>query len=170
MKATDHSKTSSENMDYLSSASAATWILVADTEGIKVLEKTGIKFHLVNQFPKPDLAISGMDNDTLGRGGAYGAGRHKYEPSMEASRQERTELARRLAEWLDKKLALNEFSRLGIVAAPQMLGEIRNALGDQVAGRIYAEVDKEFLGSGVQGLHDHLNRVLPGPGRSTTLS
>ncbi len=141
----------------------STLVVVANSRHAKIFMRHNRHFHFIEEIECEDRAISGLDNKTLGRGGAYGAGRHKYEPSMTESRQEQIGLAHDLACWLNKEFEQKKFESLVLVAAPAMLGEIRKALGKSVASAIIAESNKQLIQANDAQLSEELLKIIPGP-------
>lgn len=140
-----------------------TWAVVADTSIVKIFERNGHHFDFVEDILKPDMDVTGLNNNTLGRGGAYGAGRHKYEPSMQESRQEQMALARTAAAWLDQQFTKGSFDHLVLIAAPEMLGEMRKVLSRDVSHAIIAESNKQFTGYNEREVSKEILKVIPGP-------
>ena len=141
----------------------STLVVVADSRLARIFSRHNRHFHFVEEIERDDRAISGLDNKTLGRGGAYGAGRHKFEPGMEESRQEQIGLARDLACWLDKEFSRQKFESLVLVASPLMLGEIRKALSKPVSNAIIAESNKQLIHMNDAELTAELLKIIPGP-------
>jgi protein required for attachment to host cells len=52
------------------------------------------------------------------------------------------------------------FDRLVICAAPQMLGEIRNAISPKLKQSVYAEIDKDLIHIKLSDLPKHLQDVI----------
>lgn len=141
----------------------STLVVIANSRHAKIFMRHNRHFHFIEEMECDDRAISGLDNKTLGRGGAYGAGRHKYEPSMTESRQEQIGLAHNLACWLNKEFEQKKFESLVLVAAPAMLGEIRKALGKPVSNAIIAESNKQLIQVNDAQLAEELLKIIPGP-------
>lgn len=151
------------NPNILAGTPLSTCVVLADSRCARIYMRHNRHFHYVTELEKENLAISGLDNKTLGRGGAYGAGRHKYEPSLGESRQEEIGLAQDLARWLDQQYETKTFKSLVLVASPVMLGEIRKALSRAVAGAIIAESNKQLLHHQEAELTAELLKIIPGP-------
>lgn len=144
------------------------WIVVADSHSVKIFSKHGRTLHFVHALQQPDMEIDGMDNAGRGRGrsgGVNSAGRHAYDPSMEESRQAELALAREAVLWLDHEFSHQKFKSLVLIAAPQMLGELRQCLTRQLSGVIIAESSKNILGSGSNDLSQEILKIIPGPDR-----
>ena len=141
------------------------WIVIADRTKARILSMNGRDFDVVRVFHADGDMDDGLDNDTVGRGGSYGAGRHKYEPGMEESRQVELGLAQKISIALETSLARRDFAELAVAAPPQMLGEIRKALPATVLKTLVAESDKNMTGLADRELREELLSVVPGPDR-----
>lgn len=141
------------------------WVVLADRTRARILYMNGRDFEVVRVFHADSEMDDGLDNDTVGRGGSFGAGRHKYEPSMEESRQVELALAREISLALETALARRDFAELAVIAPPQMLGEIRKTLPTSVLKTLVAESDKNMMGLADRELHGELLAVIPGPNR-----
>lgn len=141
------------------------WVVVADRTQARILGRENRDFQEIYAFQAPRHLDDGLNNNTIGRGGAYGAGRHKYEPAMEESRQTELALARNVAKYLETAHARRQYSELAIVAAPRMLGELRNAMPSVVLKTLVSECDKDIVQLDGQQLREALLAVLPGPDR-----
>ncbi len=148
-----------QNASYMNEP-RSTWIVVADKNHARILAKSQRRLHPLHTISRSDMSV-GLTNDTVGRGGAYGAGRHAYEPSMQESRQEEITLARDISHWLDHSLAQNRFESLVLIASPQMLGEIRKSLSKQVIERIIVESNKQMANISTPQLEEELRALLP---------
>lgn len=151
------------NPNILAGTPLSTCVVLADSRCARIYMRHNRAFHFVMELEREDLAVSGLDNKTLGRGGGYGAGRHKYEPSLAESRQEEIGLAHDLARWLEQQYDLKRFKSLVLVAPPKMLGEIRKALSGAVANAIIAESNKQLMRYNDADLSAELLKIIPGP-------
>lgn len=141
------------------------WVVIADRQRARILSRSGRDFDAVKVLHADSGLDDGLNNDTIGRGGASGAGRHKYEPSMEESRQVELSLARDIATCLETALTRRDFAELAVAAPPQMLGEIRKSLPAAVLKALVAESDKNLMNMADRELRDELLSMMPGPER-----
>ena len=141
------------------------WVVLADKKQARVMLRSGRKFEEMKHFDAPEDMDDGLDNSTVGRAGAYGAGRHKYEPGINESRQVEQMLARDVAVFLEDSVARRDFAELAVVAPPQMLGEIRKCLSKNVLKTLVAESDKNLMALPAQDLQEALLKIIPGPDR-----
>lgn len=140
-------------------------IVIADGEVAKIMRLQEKGFERVHEIKQPDMHVDGRDNQDKGRGSGVGgngasAGRHAYEPSMEEGRQEEMALAKKLALWLDRALSQQQFSALVLIAAPQMLGELRKCLSKQVEDAIIAESNKHLTRHPENQLPTELRKII----------
>lgn len=141
------------------------WAVVADKSRARIFMRIGKSFQEIHEFTAPEIMTDGLDNDTVGRSGAYGAGRHKYEPGINESRQAEQALARQVAGYLERGEARRDYTELAVTATPQMLGEIRKNLSKNVLKVLVAESDKNLMGLPDDDLRDALLEIVPGPDR-----
>lgn len=137
-----------------------TWLLVADEKIARIFAKQGKQLEAIDEMQSTLPVPIGIGNDTVGRGGAAGSGRHKYEPSMEESRQEQTMFAREIGEVLSTALNKGDFQRLLVVAAPAMLGYLRENMPRNVKNTIAVEANKQLTSHTKPELERELNEFL----------
>ena len=138
------------------------WVVIADKTEARVLSKNNREFDVLKTFQANERMDDGLDNNTVGRGHHDGA-RHKYEPSLEESRQVELALAKDVASFLETALATREFSELVLVAPPQMLGQIRKALSSNILKTLVAQSDKNLMNVAGHQLRKELLAIAPGP-------
>jgi protein required for attachment to host cells len=87
-----------------------------------------------------------LETDRPGRrfGGTHGH-RHAVDGERSTHRHETEQFARSVARMLDTARTRNEFDRLVLIAAPRMLGLLREALPEACRDVIAAEVPKDFV-------------------------
>lgn len=154
-----------ETRPHYSSAQQSAWVVIADKRRAVVFAQHLRHFHFVYEINKKDKAIDGLDNEGIGRGGNYNMGRHGFTPSMDESRQEECALAKDISVWLEQQLQRDRFKQLVLVAAPQMLGEIRKGLSKQVMDTVIAQADKDLTNHNESDLTQELLKIIPGPDR-----
>jgi protein required for attachment to host cells len=87
-----------------------------------------------------------LETDRPGRrfGGTHG-NRHAVDGERSTERHELEQFARAVARTLDSARTRDEFDRLVLIAAPRMLGLLREALPDTCRSVVAAEVPKDFV-------------------------
>ncbi|MCF8511373.1 MAG: host attachment family protein [Rhodobacteraceae bacterium] len=121
----------------------AAWIVVADGEKAMVLENVGTPV-------APKLSVIARDEAGPVIGASDRAGRMADGGPNQRSALEQPDFARLnserfvgdLIEMLDHKLRGAAFDTLILVAPPQMLGALRNAMEDTLRACVVAEIDK----------------------------
>ncbi|CUI01094.1 host attachment family protein [Leisingera aquaemixtae] len=125
-----------------------TWVLVADSEKALFLENT-------TDAQNPNLKVRRKDeqeNPSNREQSANRPGRFNDGPSVHRSAVDDTDwhqlakerFASDLADRLYKMAHKGQFERLVLVAAPEVLGELRKNLHKEVADRVVAEVAKNL--------------------------
>lgn len=127
-----------------------TWFFVADRSRVLVYrpdEEGGL--HKVHDFDEPAVrehAIAIMTDrpgrraDSAGRGGPRSAMDRRSTPQE----TEVQHFVDTLADWLHTAATRGAFGQLVIVAAPQMLGELRGKLSKPVTEKLVGTLDKGF--------------------------
>lgn len=143
-----------------------TWVVAADDFHAHIFERRDGQLKAVSDLkPAHDAEIE-MGNGFVGRIGPMGnssSARHKFEPSMQQSRQEEIAFAHQIALLLNDAAGRDAFEKLVIVAAPQMLGYLRDGMNDQTRRRVAAEVSKEFANLPSPELQERLLSILSDP-------
>jgi protein required for attachment to host cells len=152
-----------------------TWILIADGGRARLLEQdrksrsfkpTSEREFIGNTAQSKEIASDrpGRTFDSAGRGqpGDAGAhGRHAMEPGTDPQRHAEYEFARDLSEHLETAANRHRFDRLVLVAAPKILGDLRELLPKTVHGKIVAEINKDLTKIPTRDLGKHLDPHLP---------
>ncbi len=142
------------------------WIVVADSKSARVFARNGQNnLALVNVLRHAPPVETELSNSTVGRGGAYGAGRHKYEPGMEESRQDEISFAQELSQFLEDEILKGHFDELMLIAAPQMLGLVRKSLGKNTQAALGFTADKNYGTMEEPELKAELLKLIPRPSR-----
>ncbi len=129
--------------------SKTVWIVVADGGRARVLKANegmtkldmALDYELVaDRRPSRDI-----DADRPGRTRDRAAqGRHAYEPPTDPHEHEKIEFARKIARLLDEERKKLAYDELILVAAPKMLGLLRETLPRETLKLLRAEVPKDF--------------------------
>jgi len=152
-----------------------TWILIADGGRARLLEQdrksrtfkpTSERDFFGTTAQSKEIASDrpGRTFDSGGRGQAGDAGahgRHAMEPSTDPQRHAEYEFARDLSEHLETASNRHRFDHLVLVAAPKILGDLRELLPKTVQGKIVAEVNKDLTKIPMRDLGKHLDPHLP---------
>lgn len=86
-----------------------------------------------------------LESDRPGRGAhRVTPSRHAIDGERSAERHEAEQFARQVARAIDAARVRHEFDRLVIMAAPRMLGLLREALPDSCRPVVAAEIPKDF--------------------------
>lgn len=139
------------------------WVVVADKGITRIFRKPDGHLELIGEIFPEEETETRLENKTVGRvvsSGGGGSVHHKYEPHMDASRQNALFYAREFSDWLGKAVQENVFDRLVLVAAPQTLGDLRSVMDEKVQRRIIAEVDKDLTKLNERELFEALGDVL----------
>lgn len=142
-----------------------TWILIADGAHARIYANhgpgKGIEAVEGGKFDGDHRPDRELMSDKPGRTHeSVGDTRHAYAPPTDPHRELKREFSENLAEMLDKELAEKSFDRLVLVAAPKTLGDLRQALSEQVKAKLYAELDKDLTKTPAKELPEHLGAVL----------
>lgn len=137
-----------------------TWVLVADGEKALFLVNDGdAEYPVLNvrreehQENPPDHVQSA--NRPGRQGESSGPRRYAYEDT-DWHELAKDRFADNLAEMLYERAHRGDFRRIVIVAAPSVLGELRDKLHSEVADRVVGEVDKTLTNHPV----DEIEKVL----------
>lgn len=141
--------------------STITWAILADARSARICENSGPNKgfavvpdgHLTAQEPSDYADAPGLAHSSHGPGRA---GMTRRDPKSMAANA----FARQIADELGQRHAAGAFDRLILVAAPQMMGELREALNGPVQASILAEVNKDLTDVALPDLPKHLAHVL----------
>lgn len=125
------------------------WILVADGARARIFECLGtgrdIEIAETNRFEEHHPPSHEIGRDRPARvHDSVGPGRHAVEPKVDPHRQMEVEFAGHLADLLNERLAAGDYDSLLIIAAPEMLGNLRKALNEPVRAKVIAELAKDL--------------------------
>lgn len=142
-----------------------TWILVANgTQAFIALNHGpghGIEQDLEHEFQGENLHSRDIMADAPGRSfDSGGQGRHAMERPSDPQRLTQQEFAREIAAYIDKAAEKKKFDRLVVVAAPHMLGDLRQHLSHNTKDKITAELSKDLTQTPLHKLPDHLGEVM----------
>lgn len=141
-----------------------TWILIADGGHARVLSHSGpgkplegVKGLTFSQDP-----LSGQEVATGLQGGPGSAGSHGVGNGTHKDPAGKSEAAfvKGVAEQLGLEFQRGRFNRLVIAAAPQALGDIRQALTPQLKEVVMAELPKDLTNIPSDRLPSHFEDIL----------
>lgn len=141
---------------------SSTWIIVADASRARLFEAGSSSSDIFETetltHPEGRLHEQDLTSDLPGR--AYdssGEGRHAMGSSVEPKKHEIEEFARQVASHLDKARTDNRLKDLILIAAPAMLGELRNALSAETKKLVGTEIDKDLTQHSLEDIQQHLS-------------
>lgn len=131
---------------------AQTWVLVADAGSARIYSASHSdgrpKYVPLFNFDNAGRHSRSRDlgTDAPGRSvESVGGARHAQEPRTDPQRHAKQVFAKSVAEYLDRNALAQEFESLVLIAAPQMLGDLRDALGREAKDKVVREVAKDLM-------------------------
>ncbi len=145
---------------------AKTWVVVADSTRARIFRTETARDPLEEietlTHPKagthdgdPPRALPGRSFDRAGHG------RHAMESPTDPRKVEAVFFARRIAHHVDAARARHAFQHLILVAAPAMLGLLRDKLARETLKQVVLEVDKNLVKERPEVIRAHLPEYLP---------
>lgn len=141
------------------------WVLTANGVGYTVFAHDK-KFAPLSQIKRVDwpggrTPARDIDADRPGRTfDSGGQGRHAMEPRTNAHEEEEQRLARDIADALAEAQQTGAYRSLIIIAAPRLLGKLRDQLPPAVRQTVVAEVDKDLTAYDANELTDWLRKAV----------
>jgi protein required for attachment to host cells len=126
-----------------------TWIMVIDRKKAHVFYKASSGLELIADA-LPDFKEKGHDL-TNSSGVEAPEGPQKYEV---------THFARNLTAWLEEAHKRDAFDELVLVAAPRMLGQVREHLPTGLRKQIIGEISKDLTNLSIPDIQRHLSNVI----------
>lgn len=134
------------------SAQDRTWIVLADSSRarIHVADEKLTRSKLMRELEHPESRVKGIDLNATERGRTssrirnVGGQRSAMEPHTDPREVEWSNFARELANELEHGRTHNAFDELIIVAPPQFLGQLRDAMTDHLHDMVRADVPKNL--------------------------
>lgn len=128
----------------------AIWILVADSGAARIFTAGGATGPLTElesiAHPEGRLPARELTSDLPGRAfDSAGQGRHIMEKEVGPRQQAATDFAHLLAGRLEQARAQGGLQRLALVAPPEFLGLLREALGRQLQRLVVLEQDRNLV-------------------------
>lgn len=136
------------------------WVLSADVHKARLFAAAtphSKRIEEIKTFLQPDTALPERElvSDTVGN---FNRGAKIPRTSPKDKRIE--EFARNVTEFLETAHKQGEFYKLGVVAAPQMLGELRSRFSTDLSKDLCFEIDKNVTQLGASELRQHLPEQL----------
>lgn len=128
-----------------------TWILVADEAVARILEKPrkGIELKPVEELTDPDAHARERELHSGPHGRRAGAGGANPQATVSASDSERHQHAKlfaaRVAQRLLELRREKRYDEIHIIAAPRLLGYLRNEFHSEVSDVIVDSLDKDLI-------------------------
>lgn len=111
------------------------------------------------EWPGGRLASRDVNADRPGRSfDSGGQGRHAMEPRGDVHEEEGVRFTREIAHQLAESQRSGAFGQLVIIAAPRLLGQLRDALPDPVQRCVTHEIAKDLTAYDAQQLTDWLRK------------
>ncbi len=126
---------------------ATTWVVVANSSAVSFFSVSGQEIKRIEQidFPPGRERASELLSDKPGTTfDSMGEGRHSYSTEVDVHTHEQEVWAHQIAEKLRHAWDRQEFQRLALIAPPDFLGELRQAIPNSVKKTIWKEVNKEI--------------------------
>ena len=127
-----------------------TWILISNASRARLfsIPRKGKSWQTLREFEHPESRLRGHEimADRPGRTHQRAAKetRAGLQPPTDPKDIEAEHFAQQLAAVLKDGHGRHAYSRLVLVAPPQFLGLLRKSIGDQVAKRVSASLDKDL--------------------------
>jgi len=142
-----------------------TWVMVADAARARFFVSEGHDILPVDGATMENPAAHGfsrdLGSDKPGRSmESVGGMHHAEEPRTDPHRAVKADFARRVADYVEQNAAANKFDDLVMVAPPQMLGDLRSALGRHAAARLTGTAAKDLMKIPAAELKSHLQPIL----------
>jgi protein required for attachment to host cells len=127
-----------------------TWLLVANRTRARILEIKSVRDQPIERvaFANPAGRAHERDLDSDAAGRFYGKGEREQAHSANASESlaehETDRFVADLREFLDHARSEQRFERLWLIAAPALLGRLRNTFSKPLRRRVELEIDKDL--------------------------
>jgi protein required for attachment to host cells len=140
------------------------WIVVADAAQARVLVNDGPSHGLTveRELTHETLPSREIDSDRPGRtNDSHGQFRHPLAPPTDPARDRKYRFAREIIRTLDDARKQNAFERVYLVAPPQLLGDLREAMTAELRKMVAGEMNKDLTKVPVRDLPSFLGKLLP---------
>ena len=146
-------------------AGKSEWVLTANGTGYRIFahDKKFLPLEEVKNlgWPSGRIPSRNIDADRPGRSfDSGGQGRHAMEPRSDAHAEEEVRFAREIADTLAEAQRTGAYDRLIIIAAPRLLGYLRDTLPVAVRQSVAVEIGKDLMAYEATQLTDWLRKEL----------
>jgi len=143
------------------------WIVVADTARARIFSSgqntSTLKEIDTLAHPEGRIHEQKLVSDLPGRRhGASVGGQHAVGDEVDPKKQEAINFAKSIAAHLDKARAENKFSKLIFIAAPAMLGLLRDSITKETQKLLVEEIDKDLTQHSEEDIRNHLPEHIKG--------
>ncbi len=125
------------------------WVAVADGAKWLIFRNDGDPDYpaltLIDEAAQENLPDREIGTDRPGRAHQYGVPGRSAKEEADFHQQAEDRFAKDLADWLYDKAQNGDYQRLILVAAPKLLGVLRQKLHGDVTQRCIAEVTKDLV-------------------------
>lgn len=144
-------------------AAKTEWVLTANAAECRVFEhdKKFSPLTEVRDLIRPANRVPARDINADRPGRSFdraGQGRHAMEPRVDVHEEESARFARQIADTLAENQRAGAYDRLIVIAAPKLLGHLREALSEPVRRSVAAEIDKDLTGYDAAQLTEWLRK------------
>ena len=152
------------------------WLVVADAARARLFMSDGTNVQPIDGATFENPAAHGFSRDLMSdRPGrtieSVGGAHHAQEPRHDPHREAKATFAKHVADYVEQNARDRKFDHLVIVAPPQMLGDLRGALGQHAAARLAGTAPKDLMKIPAAELMGHLQPLLDAAaGRCSTSS
>ena len=141
-----------------------TWVLVADAARARLFRLEAPAHHLVPALERELVATNLQTHELVSdRPGRFtnkgGLGRHPID-AADPHRIVKRQFAREVVEFLEAERKKHTFERLIVAAAPQLLGDLRAEMSDELKRLVGAEIPKDFSKLAARDIEEHLIALL----------
>ena len=142
-----------------------TWILIANGARARIVENSGVGKGVTavpgKAFEQKPNQAGDIMADRPGRTfDSKGSGRHAMEYGSDPVRVREKNFAGMLCEQLQQARAAGEYERLVVVASPQALGDLREAMSPDVKATLLEEIAKDLTHEPNNKLDRHLTDII----------
>jgi protein required for attachment to host cells len=140
------------------------WIIIADGVRARILANDGSGSGLHNSsntdFISDNRKSRDIVSDRPGRSEGRSGGRHAMEPRVDSHQYEKQQFAKMMAKQINDACQRGDFDSLILVAPPQTLGELRNALEKPALSKVIGELGKDLTKVAIHDLPKHLEGTM----------
>ena len=126
------------------------WVLVADRAEARIFScaRLGQDLELLETHTNPQgrAHVGELISDTASRvHDSKGNARHSMAEAQDVKREDSVHFARELNKRLEQAQQQGKFAKLAVIAAPAMLGHLREVMHKPLAALLVAELDKDLV-------------------------